>query len=126
MAEVRKPEGEAWWTEVGAEESSDAIMASMKLGGMDNLFFVSGSEIAFYQESAAKARELERPSPRLVTMTHEGAALNAALGNAMVTGQPAATAVHVDVGTLNYGGAIHTAWRGGYPVLITAGAGPRA
>ena len=126
MAEVRQPEGEAWWTEAGAEESSDAIMASMKLGGVDNLFFVSGSEIAFYQESAAKARELERPSPRLVTMTHEGAALNAALGNAMVTGQPAATAVHVDVGTLNYGGAIHTAWRGGYPVLITAGAGPRA
>ena len=126
MAEVRQPEGEAWWTEAGAEESSDAIMASMKLGGVDNLFFVSGSEIAFYQESAARAREFERPSPRLVTMTHEGAALNAALGNAMVTGQPAATAVHVDVGTLNYGGAIHTAWRGGYPVLITAGAGPRA
>ena len=34
--------------------------------------------------------------------------------------------VHVDVGTLNYGGAIHTAWRGNYPVLITAGTGPRA
>ena len=78
-------------------------MASMKLGGIDNLFFVSGSEIAFYQESAAKAREREWPSPRLITMTHEGAALHAALGNAMVSGQPAATAVHVDVGTLNYG-----------------------
>ena len=34
--------------------------------------------------------------------------------------------MHVDVGSLNYGGAIHTAWRGNYPVLITAGAGPRA
>ncbi|MCZ6892313.1 MAG: thiamine pyrophosphate-requiring protein [Chloroflexi bacterium] len=126
MAEAQGLQGESWWTEAGAEEWSDALMASMKLGGVDNLFFVSGSEIAFYQESAAKAREREWPSPRLVTMTHEGAALNAALGNAMVTGQPAATAVHVDVGTLNYGGAIHTAWRGGYPVLITAGAGPRA
>ena len=84
-------------------------MASMKLGGVDNLFFVSGSEIAFYQESAAKAREREWPAPRLVTMTHEGAALNAAIGSAMVSGQPAATAVHVDVGTLNYGAGIHTA-----------------
>ena len=101
-------------------------MASMKLGGVDNLFFVSGSEIAFYQESAAKAREREWPAPRLVTMTHEGAALNAAIGSAMVSGQPAATAVHVDVGTLNYGAGIHTAWRGGYPVLMMAGAGPRA
>ena len=101
-------------------------MASMKLGGVDHLFFVSGSEIAFYQESAAKAREREWPAPRLVTMTHEGAALNAAIGSAMVSGQPAATAVHVDVGTLNYGAGIHTAWRGGYPVLMMAGAGPRA
>src|SRR5262249_9296197 len=32
----------------------------------------------------------------------------------------------VDVGTLNYGAGLHTAWRGAYPVLITAGTGPRA
>ena len=126
MADARDFEGESWWTRTGADEWSDALMASMKLGGVDHLFFVSGSEIAFYQESAAKAREREWPSPRLVTMTHEGAALNAAIGSAMVSGQPAATAVHVDVGTLNYGAGIHTAWRGGYPVLMMAGAGPRA
>ena len=126
MADARDFEGESWWTRTGADEWSDALMASMKLGGVDHLFFVSGSEIAFYQESAAKAREREWPAPRLVTMTHEGAALNAAIGSAMVSGQPAATAVHVDVGTLNYGAGIHTAWRGGYPVLMMAGAGPRA
>ena len=126
MADGRTFEGESWWTTTGADEWSDALMASMKLGGVDNLYFVSGSEIAFYQESAAKAREREWPAPRLVTMTHEGAALNAAIGSAMVSGQPAATAVHVDVGTLNYGAGIHTAWRGGYPVLMMAGAGPRA
>ena len=126
MADERTFEGESWWTTTGADEWSDALMASMKLGGVDHLFFVSGSEIAFYQESAAKAREREWPAPRLVTMTHEGAALNAAIGSAMVSGQPAATAVHVDVGTLNYGAGIHTAWRGGYPILMMAGAGPRA
>ena len=57
---------------------------------------------------------------------HECVALHAALGNSMVTGKPAATAVHVDVGLLNYGTAIHTAWKGNYPVLITSGTGPRA
>ena len=88
--------------------------------------FVSGSEIAFWQESIAKANERGWPAPKLITVTHEAVALNAALGTAMVRNQPAATAVHVDVGTLNYGGAIHTAWRGNYPVLITAGTGPRA
>ena len=117
---------EAWWTETGAEEWSDAIVAAMKLGGVDNLFFVSGSELSFFQEAIAKAQSLGRPAPRLVTMTHEHVALNAALGNAMVRNQPAATAVHVDVGTLHYGAAIHTAWRGGYPVLMLAGTGPRA
>ena len=59
-------------------------------------------------------------------MTHESVALNAALGNAMVRNAPSATAVHVDVGTLHYGAATHTAWRSGAPVLMTAGTGPRA
>jgi acetolactate synthase I/II/III large subunit len=117
---------EAGWTETEAEEWSDAIVAAMKLGGVDNLFFVSGSELSFYQEAIAKAQAKGRLAPRLVTMTHEHVALNAALGNAMVRNQPAATAVHVDVGTLHYGAAIHTAWRGGYPVLMMAGTGPRA
>jgi acetolactate synthase-1/2/3 large subunit len=117
---------EAWWTETAAEEWADAIVAAMKLGGVENLFFVSGSELSFYQEAIAKAQAKGRPAPRLVTMTHEHVALNAALGNAMVRNQPAATAVHVDVGTLHYGAAIHTAWRGGYPVLMMAGTGPRA
>lgn len=117
---------DARWKEYPGDDWSDALVQSMKLGGIEHLFFVSGSEIAFWQESIAKAQERGWPAPKLVTVTHEAVALNAALGSAMVRNQPAATAVHVDVGTLNYGGAIHTAWRGNYPVLITAGTGPRA
>lgn len=126
MIEARAAAVDERWGEYGAEEWSDAIVAAMKLGGVDHLFFVSGSEIGFYQESVARANERGWPTPRLITMVHEGVALNAALGNSMVSGQPAATAAHVDVGTLNYGAGIHTAWRGGYPVLMTAGTGPRA
>jgi len=117
---------EAWWGEYPADEWADALVASMKLGGIDNLFFVSGSELNFYQEAIAKAKAKGSPAPRLVTMMHESVALNAALGNTMIRNQPAATAVHVDVGTLHYGAATHTAWRGNYPVLMTAGTGPRA
>ena len=109
-----------------ADEWSDAVVAAMKLGGVDNLFFVSGSEVGYYQEAIAKAEERGWPAPKLITMVHECVALHAALGNSMVTGKPAATAVHVDVGLLNYGTAIHTAWKGNYPVLITSGTGPRA
>jgi acetolactate synthase-1/2/3 large subunit len=112
------------WTDVPADEVGDVIVAAMTHGGVDHLFFTSGSEIVFYQEAIAKAIAHGRPAPRLITMTHEHAGLNAALGYAAVSGKPAATAVHVDAGTLNYGGAIHTAWRSGLPVLITAGAPP--
>src|SRR5947208_13764196 len=98
----------------------------MKLGGVDHLFFVSGSEIAFWQESVTKAQEKGWLTPKLITVPHESVALNAALGSAMIRNQPEATAVHVDVGSLNYGGAIQTAWRRNYPVLLTSGPGPRA
>ena len=117
---------ESWWTETEAEEWSDALVASMKLGGVDNLFFVSGTELNFYQEAIAKARAKGRPAPNLVTMTLESTALNAAIGNSMVRDAPSATAVHVDAGTLHMGAAIHTAWRSGAPILMTAGTAPRA
>ncbi len=126
MAIETRSIGDPAWGTYEAEEWSDAIVAAMKLGGVDNLFFVSGSELAFYQEAIAKAAIRNRPAPRLVTMIHESVALNAALGNAMFSGRPAATAAHVDAGTLHHGAALHTAWRSGTPVLITAGTAPRA
>lgn len=116
----------ARWSEHPADEWSDAIVRSMKLGGIDHIFFVSGTEIIFYQEAIAKAQQRGWPAPQLVTVTHESVALNAALGATMITGRPSAIAVHVDVGTLNTGAAIHSAWKGNYPVLITAGTPPRA
>lgn len=96
----------------------------MTAGGVEVLFYTSGSELAFYQEAIAKARAQGRKAPRLVLLTHEVPALNAALGYAAATGKPAATAAHVDVGTQHYGSAVHSAMRSGLPVLITAGAPP--
>ncbi len=45
------------WGQYEAEQWSDAVVVAMKLGGVENLFFVSGSELTFYQESVAKAHE---------------------------------------------------------------------
>ena len=114
------------WQEYAADEWSDALVCALKLGGVDQLFFVSGTEMTFFQEAVAKAEALGRPAPRLVTMMHESVTLNAAIGASMVSGRPSATAVHVDVGTFHYGAAVHTAWRGGYPILMMAGTAPRA
>ena len=68
---------EQWWRECSADEWADAVVAAMKLGGVDKLFFVSGSELSFFQESIAKAQERGWPAPQLVTVTHESVALNA-------------------------------------------------
>ena len=68
MIEERMAAYQEGWGEYGADEWSDAIVASMKLGGVDNLFFVSRSEIAFYQEGTAKAHERGWPTPRLITL----------------------------------------------------------
>ena len=126
MTEQHPVPADPSWNEYGAEEWADAAFGAMRAGGVERLYFCSGSELSFYQEAAARARSREWPVPKIVTMVHEGAALNAAIGDTMVSGQPAATAVHIDVGTFNYGAGLHTAWRGGYPVLMTAGTGPRA
>jgi acetolactate synthase-1/2/3 large subunit len=112
------------WTTVQSDERGDEIVAAMGMGGVDFMFFNSGSEIMFMQEAIAKATALGRPAPKLVMMTHEYVALNAALGYAAASGRMAATAVHVDVGTQHYGCAIHTARHSGLPVLITAGVPP--
>ena len=74
------------------ETTGDAIVASMAAGGVDHLFFTSGSEIGFYQEAVAKARAHGHNNPiRLITVPHEHISLNAALGYAAVSGRPAAT-----------------------------------
>ena len=40
---------EASLGQYGADEWSDALVAPMKLDGVDNLFFFAGSEFAFWQ-----------------------------------------------------------------------------
>jgi hypothetical protein len=70
------------WLHLPAGEVGDAIVAALAAAGVEYLFFTSGSELAFYQEAIAKAEALGTPAPRLITMIHEHASLNAALGYA--------------------------------------------
>ena len=103
-------------------EAAEVLVAAMKLGGIDHLWFVSGSELTFFQEAIAKAGALGHPAPKIMTMLHEHAALCAAMGESMVSGKPSSVCAHVELGLMNMGGAIHNASRGGYPILIMTGA----
>ena len=114
------------WVEIPVEDNGEAIVAAMAEAGIEYVFFTSGSEIGFYQEAIAKAEALGRKAPKLIMVTHEHASLNAALGYSAFTGRPSVTAAHVDCGTQHYGGAVHSAWHSGLPILITAGLPPVA
>ncbi|HLQ32801.1 MAG TPA: thiamine pyrophosphate-requiring protein [Chloroflexota bacterium] len=109
-----------------AEQAGEALMASLKLNGVDHIWFTSGSEIGWIQEIAIKHQALGRPTPKVMTMTHEQAALAAASAETAITGRPSATASHVECGMINAGGAIHNADRGHYPVLLMSGYPPSA
>ena len=117
-------ENPSWVDVPTVRDVGEAVVSAMGLAGIEYIFFTSGSEICFYQEAIAKLTSEGRKTPKLVTINHEHVGLNAALGYAAVSGRPAVTAVHVDAGTLHQGGAIHTAYRSGLPVLMTAGAPP--
>lgn len=118
---VQKVKIEESWEELPGDQIAEPLLAAAKLRGIDRLWFVSGSELTFFQEAIAKANALGRPAPELKTMVHEHVALSAACGDTMVTGKPSSAVAHVELGLLNMGGAIHNAYRGEFPVLMMTG-----
>ena len=108
----------------GGGEVAEVILATMAVSGVKNLWFTSGSDLVPFQEAAAKARSTGTPAPVIVGSVHEHVALSAAMGETMVSGGPVAVVAHADLGLLSFGGAIHNASRGGYPVLIATGYPP--
>ncbi len=117
---------DATWVEVPADEAGEALMQAWAINGVDLLFFSSGSEIGWMQESVVKLRSLGRPHPRIITMLHENTNLHAACGYALVAHRPALTAAHIELGTMNYGAAIHSAYHGRVPVMMTSGKPPNS
>src|SRR5215469_2391310 len=120
------PDGALAWRAHDAADIGELIVTAFAAGGVDRVFFTSGSDIVFYQEAIAKAQALGRPAPVLASIPHEHVSLNAALGYAAVSNKPTVVAVHADLGTQHLGAAIHTASHSRLPVIITAGAPPVA
>jgi len=102
-------------------QTAEAILAVAKLAGVEHLWLVSGNDLVPFQEGAARARELGHPSPKIMGMVHEHVAISIAMGESMIRRTPAAVAVHVDVGLLHLGGALHNAFVGRYPILTITG-----
>jgi len=110
----------------GYYTTSTAFLEALAEAGVRYIFANLGSDHPGLIEAFAQARAegREEDFPRLVVCPHETVALSAAHAYAMVTGEPQAVIVHVDVGTQNLSGAVSNAMRGRVPVLIFAGAAP--
>jgi len=110
----------------GSYTTSTALIEALAEAGVSYIFANLGSDHPGLIESFARARAQGREEdfPRLVVCPHETVALSAAHAYAMVTGEPQAVIVHVDVGTQNLSGGVSNAMRGRVPVLIFAGTAP--
>ena len=110
----------------GSYTTSTALLEALAEAGVRYIFANLGSDHPGLIEAFARARAegREEDFPRLVVCPHETVALSAAHAYAMVTGEPQAVIVHVDVGTQNLSGGVSNAMRGRVPVLIFAGAAP--
>lgn len=111
-----------------AEEATAAevMLRSLKDHGVDYLFSNLGSDHPPILEAMANCRErgaLDQV-PEIVVCPHEFAAVSAAHGYTVATGEPQGVLVHVDVGTLNAGGAMHNAHRANVPMFVLAGLAP--
>ncbi len=81
-------EGALAWKTHDAQDIGELIVIAFAHGGVDRVFFTSGSDIVFYQEAIAKALARNSPAPSLISIPHEHVSLNAALGYAAVSGKP--------------------------------------
>ena len=105
-------------------EGAEAFVELLMAHGVSHIFLNPGTDTAPVDEAVVKARALGRPAPKMVVCPYEGIAVNAAYGHWMVSGVPQVVLVHVDCGTANMGGALHSAQRGRAAMLLCAGRAP--
>jgi acetolactate synthase I/II/III large subunit len=91
---------------------------------VDCLFFNPGSDYYPVLEHLSRFANEGRKTPNQIMCLTEHLALSMAHGYAMATGRAQVVMVHVGLGTMALGGAVHNIMRGREPALIIAGRSP--
>jgi acetolactate synthase I/II/III large subunit len=101
-----------------------AILARLKVVGVDYIFANSGTDFPPIIEGLAEAAANDIPLPRAVVIPHEHAAMGMAHGYYLATGRAQAVMAHTNVGLANCAiGAINMATEH-VPVLLFSGRTP--
>ena len=109
-----------------ARTAAEQFLRAFHRQGVKRVFANLGTDHTPLLEAAATVRRAGDGDeiPDIVSCPHEFAAMSAAHGCAVATGEPQVVLVHVDVGTQNLGAAMHNAHRAGAPVFVLAGLAP--
>lgn len=107
-----------------AQPAAVSFIQTLHEQGIEYVFANAGTDFAPVIEALVDLKAQGRPHPRFFTVPHEGVALAMAHGYYLASGKPAATMVHVSVGTANTLCGIMNASRDNAPVLLVAGRTP--
>ena len=111
-------------TAVTAPSAADLFLHRLTDVGVDYFFANGGTDFPPIAEAFARAAATGTAVPRPMVIPHENVAVAMAHGVYMISGQPQAVMVHVNVGTANTINAILDASRDETPVLLFAGRSP--
>src|SRR5215475_15896156 len=87
--------------QAGSATAADRLLAALKGLGVPFLFVNSGTDFPPIIEAFARARDEGTALPAPLLVPHENLAVAMAHGAYLVSGQPQAVMVHVNVGTAN-------------------------
>ncbi|MEK7353252.1 MAG: thiamine pyrophosphate-binding protein, partial [Chloroflexota bacterium] len=108
---------------VPVDEGAEAFIELINANGVEYLFLNPGTDTFPIQEALSKFKALGKRTPKVMLCLDESVAMAAAHGYFAVTGRPQVV-LHVDLGTIQVGGALHNAQRGRIGVIFCAGRAP--
>ncbi|MFC1957506.1 thiamine pyrophosphate-requiring protein [Chloroflexota bacterium] len=106
------------------DEGAEAFVELLNANNVEYIFLNPGTDTFPIQEALSKFKALGKQTPKVILSLHESVAMAAAHGYFMISGRPQVVMVHVDVGTLQVGGALHNAQRGRAGIIFCAGRTP--
>ena len=101
---------------------AEALLIALKNNGIEWLFANAGTDFPPVIEALAGAAPGTMPTP--VTVPHETAAVAMAHGHYLVSGQPQAVMVHVNVGLANAVMGVINAASDNIPMVVMSGRTP--
>ncbi len=106
--------------------AAEIFLRQLGASGVEYFFANGGTDFPPIVEAFSRLEGSNTRLPRPMTVPHENAAVAMAHGVTMITGQPQAVMVHVNVGTANTLNGLLNANRDHTPVFVLAGRTPYA